>query len=312
MTLVQLKYLEAIFAHGFNISNAAKTLHTSQPGISRQIRLLEQELGINILVRHGGRIAGLTEQGARVMESAALILKEVANVKNIGDEVYRQEAGELRIAALHSVALSILPKAIAGVRSAYQAVTVEVQQASASHSFDLLQAGAVDFAVALEPPPAKFNLASFRICALPRLLLVRSDHPLLARSEVDLAAIAKYPLVFSNVLATEWDVARVFRMHGFEIRPMIRAMDASVIKSLVCQGAGIAILSGASYDEVRDVGVKSIDVSHLFEPCDMSLVLDPFRYIRGYGYLFIELMAKELTRTRVDRMIRAYVNKVRS
>ncbi|MBC9883720.1 hypothetical protein G8O24_41300 [Bradyrhizobium sp. INPA01-394B] len=145
---------------------------------------------------------------------------------------------------------------------------------------------------------------------MPRLLLLPHDHPLLSEKEIDLAAIARYPLVFSNVLTTEWDVTRVFRSRGFEIHPVIRAMDASVIKSLVLEGAGIAILSGAAYDAERDRSIKSLNVSHLFEPSDVSIVLDPFRFIRGYGYLFIELLAKEWTKARIDRIIRTHVDGV--
>jgi len=308
MTLTQLRYLVSIIEHGFNISKAAAALHTSQPGISRQVRLLEQQLGINILVRRAGRIVGVTEHGERVINSAKTIMKEVGSLKLMGDEMLGQETGELRIAALHSVALKLLPQPVVAVRNAYPEVVINVQQASATRAFDLLRAGEIELGITIEAPPSLYGLASLNVRTIPRILLAPEGHELLDQDSISLEDIARHPMVFSNAVTVgSWDVLRTFQKHNIEVSPLVYAMDASVIKSYVRHGAGIAVLSGASFSEGDDPGLRAVDVSHLFKETSISIVFDPYTYMRGYVYKFIEVLAPQWTKSKIEQEVRSQV-----
>lgn len=308
MTLTQLKYLVAIVEQGFNITRAAEVLHTSQPGISRQIRLLEEELGISMLMRNGGRIVGLTEEGVRVATSAKRIVKEVGSLKLMGEEFLQQETGRLCVATLHSLALSMLPSAVVGIRTHYPEVTLEVRHASASHCFDLLRAGDIDLGITIEEPAKSYGLAALPLRTFPRMLILPHGHALLESTSIELDDIACYPLIFQDALASSgWEVARVFKARGIELKPAIQTMDASVIKAYVEHGAGIAIVSGAAFDVQRDRGLRAIDLSHIFAPSLISAVFDPLRYMRGYAYEFIEMLAPTWTKKKIDESIRDMV-----
>jgi len=307
MTLTQLGYLVAIVEHGFNISKAASTLHTSQPGVSRQIKLLEVELGINILTRRGGRIVGLTEHGQRVAEAAKVIVKEAGRLKSMRDEILGHGAGELRVATLHSIAMTVLPMAVLAMRNDFPSVTIDVQQASAAHCFELLGAGEIDLALTIEVPLTSHHLATLPMGSVGHVLLVPDGHPLLNKKTVTLEDIASHPLVFSRATGSNWGVTRVFVKHGIELKPSIYVMDVSVIKSFVQAGAGISIVSRASYDEKQDRNVRAIDISHMFAPSQLSIVFDPFRYMRSFAYRFIESLAPAWTPHKVLQEIRSHV-----
>ena len=309
MTLTQLKYLVAIVEQGFNITRAAAVLHTSQPGISRQIRLMEEELGITMLSRNSGRIVGLTEEGIRVAMSAKRIVNEMTSLKLMGEEFLQQETGKLSIVTLHSFALSTLTEAIIMIRTRYPEVTIDVQHASASQCFEMMRAGGIDLGITIEEPPESYGLASLPLGTVPRVLIVPQGHPLIKRDSIGLADIASYPLIFHRSLASSgWAVARTFKKQGIELKPTVEAMDASVIKAYVEHGAGIAIISGAAYDPKRDPGLYAIDLSHIIEPSYISAVLDPFRYMRGFVYEFIEKLSPRWTKRNVDDAIRDIVS----
>lgn len=306
MTLTQLKYLVAIVEQGFNITRAASVLYTSQPGISRQIRLLEEELGISMLARSGGRIVGLTEEGKRVAKSAKRIVNEMGSLKLMGEEFLQQETGRLSVVTLHSFALSTLTSAVVGVRERYPEVTIDIQHASASQSFELLRAGSVDLAVTIEEPPSAYGLVSLPVGNVPRVLVLPHGHPLCDCDPIRLEDIAAYPLIFHrSFVSSGWAVTRVFKAHGIEPKPVLEAMDSSIIKTYVERGAGIAIISGAAYDAGRDKGLCAIDLSHIINPSPVSVVLDPLRYLRRYVYDFVETLAPRWTKKRIDDEIRA-------
>lgn len=305
MTLTQLKYLVAIVDQGFNITRAAAVLHTSQPGISRQIRLLEEQLGISMLLRVGGRITGLTEEGVRVARSAKRIVKEVSSLMRMGEEFMQQETGRLSVATVHSLALSMLPPAVLGVRTRYPGVTIAVQHASASQCFDLLRIGDLDLGVTIEAPASSSGLVALPLQTVPRVLIVPPGHELLSCDLIGLEDIAVCPLIFpESMINGDWAVSRVFKANGIDLQPVIEAMDASVIKAYVEQGAGVAIISGAAFDPQRDHGLRAIDVSHLFEPSYIFGVFDPLRFMRGYAYEFIELLAPAWSKLKIEAAIR--------
>jgi LysR family cys regulon transcriptional activator len=308
MTLTQLRYFAAIVESGFNISRAAQVLHTSQPGVSRQIRVLEEQLGTNLLERTGGRIVGLTETGTRVLVTARRILKDADSLKSMSDEFLQQEVGQLTIATMHTHAHAVLPKAVAALRRRYPGVVVEIRQASPSLILDLARAGEVDLGLTIEIPAASHRLAAFPLMQIPRILIVPRNHPLLKKRSVTLQDLTLYPMICQHALsAGGWAVTRVFKEHGVDMTPAIYAMDASVIKAHVEEDAGIAVISGVLFDPKRDSRIRAINVSHIFEPSTMTAVVDPYRYLRGYTYDFIAQLAPDWTRQAIDDAIRKVV-----
>jgi DNA-binding transcriptional LysR family regulator len=304
MTLTQLTYVIAVIEHGFSISKAAAALHTSQPGISRQIRVLEQQLGTLVFARARGRIVGLTQSGEFVAASAKRITKEAESLTLMGADFLHQVTGRLRIGTLHAVAISVLLQGIKSMRTRHPGVTIDVEQASGSRCFELLRAGNIDLGITIERPADSYRLVSLPFLKLSRILVVPRGHPLLKLKAVALADIARYPLICLNALAnTSWLVARVFQAQGVPFEPAIRTMDAAVIKAYIEVGAGIAILSAGSFDTKRDRRLRAINVDHLFEPSEISLILDPTVYLRGYTYEFIESLAPAWTKKRIDDAI---------
>lgn len=303
MTLTQLRYLVAIAENGCNISRAAGALHTSQPGISRQVRLLELELGASLLNRQDARIVGLTETGLRVLATARRILKDADDLKQLGSDFLEQEEGKLTVATLHPYALAVLPPAVAQIRRIYPGVVVDVRQASPSGMIDMVRAGDVDLGITIEPPGPAQGLLGLGLASVPRVLIATEGHPLLDLPEITIQDIARHPMICQEALASSswWGVSRVFRAHGFEWKPVIHAMDASVIQAYVAQGAGIAILPSVL---PLAANVRSRSVEHLFGASELTALLDPQRHHRGFVLEFIRLLAPALTREVILRSLR--------
>jgi LysR family cys regulon transcriptional activator len=301
MTLTQLRYLIAIVDHGFSISRAAQALHTSQPGISRQIRVLEEQLGTAVLARNGGRIVGVTESGMHAVATARRIVKDVESLKLMGEEFLQQEGGRLAVGTLHTYAMSMLPSAIALLRQRYPRVVVDVRQASPGLTFELVAAGELDLGVTIELPPPETGLLGLPIGEIPLALIVPVGHELLERQPVTLKDLLRYPMICLGSSTGSWGVNSVYKAQGLALQPAIYAMDASVIQSYVAAGAGIAVIPGSL---PTSPSVRSIDVAHLFPPSRLTAVIDPRRYLRGYLYDFIAQLAPAWTKRAVDLAIR--------
>lgn len=309
MTLIQLRYLVAVVENGFNISLAAEVLHTSQPGISRQIRLLEEHLGVLILHRKGGRITGLTEDGEQVFLSAKRIVSEAGVLGQRRDDFANHATGRLRVAANHTVALTMLPRPIAQLRAKLPGVKVDIRTEDANTAFSLLRGGDLDVGLATELPDSSYRLVAFLLNCSPRVVLVPTGHPLLDLEAIEVRDIAAYPLIVEDMLtSTNRAMVRSFRAHGVEPEPAIRTTDTTVTKSLVECGAGIAIVAAVAYDSERDQGVRAIDISHIVDPGQLWAVTDPFRHVPGYVFDLIELMSPKWTRQMVEREVRVAVN----
>jgi LysR family cys regulon transcriptional activator len=302
MTLTQLRYLAAIAEHGFNISRAAAALHTSQPGISRQIRVLEQQLGAPILARSRGRVSGLTSAGMQALARARRILSEVEHLRLMGKDAAGEVVGTLGVATQHSYAISIVPRAVAAMRKRFPGVSVIVQQAAAGLGVEMVRYGDVDIAITIEPPPPASGLAGLHIATIPLVLIVPDGHPLLKSRSIKLEDILAHPFIGPvSSSSADWGVRRVFNAHGVELQPAISVMNAGVMQSYVAAEAGIAIVP-ASLPRVP--GVRTIAVEHLFKPNSITAVLDPHRPLSGYLYEFISKLAPAWTKAGIDRAIR--------
>ncbi len=308
MTLQQLRYLVATVESGFNISRAAQSVHTSQPGISKQLRLLEQQLGTVLLARNSSRIVGLTDNGEKVYEAAQRILRETRGLAQMGEDFMGQQSGRLTIATLHTYAHALVPPAAARFRQQYPNVAIELLQASPGQIIELVRAGEADIGISMETPDERSGVCALPFLKAPRALLVPKDHPLLDCEKLTLEEMAKYPFVVQAGLTTGgWAVSQVLKARGFNIEAAVTAPDASLMKACIEQGLGIAIMSSLMYHPDRDPGLRALDVSHLFDPSDVTLLLDPYRYLRGYVHHFIQMIAPEWERARVAERVREFV-----
>lgn len=301
MTLTQLRYLTAIVDCGFSISQAARVLHTSQPGISRQIRLLEQQLGAAILARNSGRIIGLTESGERVVHTARRVINDMESLAIMSQEYLTQESGTFTIGTLHTYALSLLPGALAAMHAQYPQVVIDVRQVTLPQSIAQVHDGELDIAITIGEPPIESNLIALHVVDIPLQLLVPEGHELTSRTDLGLADLLDYPMICLRSSTTSWGVSSVYKANGYDLRPAAYAMDASVMRSLVANGLGIAVLP-ASLPTIS--GTETLPVSHLFPPSSINALINPNRFVRGYVYAFLENLASQWTRNEVDFEIR--------
>jgi LysR family cys regulon transcriptional activator len=305
MKLQQLRYLVEVARHGLNVSEAAQALHTSQPGISKQIRLLEEELGVALLVRHGKRVTELTEPGRLVLGVAERMLQDADNLKQIGREYGKEGAGSLTIATTHTQARYVLPPVIQRFRRSYARTRLSLREGSPEHILALLQVGAADLAIVTEIDDLPEGCVALPCQRWPRCVVTPLGHPLLREPRLTLEALARHPLVTDDVaLRDSSPVRRAFEARSLSPEVALTAIDADVIKAYVELGLGVGILARMAFDPARDHGLRLIDAGHLFEPGTTRIALRRNAWLRGYVYDFIGLFAPRLTRDVVERTLR--------
>ena len=303
MKLQQLRYLTEIARRGLNVSEAAEALHTSQPGVSKQIRALEEELGIDVFVRHGKRLVSVTEPGKAVIAIAERILAEASNLKRAGEEFANDKLGTLTIAATHTQARYALPKAVAAFKRRYPQVELHIHQGNPTQICDQVVAGEADLCVATEMIDRYAELVSLPVYQWNRSVVVPPKHPLLKR-KLTLEALAEYPIVtYDYAFANRSLVQKAFEARGLVPQIVLSAQDSDVIKTYVELGLGVGILAKMAFDPQRDRSLRAIDASHLFESSTTRLGIKRGAYLRRYAYDFIEAFAPQLPRTLVERVV---------
>jgi LysR family transcriptional regulator, cys regulon transcriptional activator len=304
MKLQQLRCLAEVARRGLNVSEAAEALHTSQPGVSKQIRALEDELGVEVFVRHGKRLVSVTEPGKAVVAIAERILAEAQNLRRAGEEFANDQLGTLTIAATHTQARYALPKAVAAFKRRYPKVELHIHQGNPTQIREQVLAGEADMGVATE------MLAVPELITLPvyqwnRCVVVPPKHPLLKESPLTLERLAEYPIVtYDFAFANRSLVQKAFESRGLTPHVVLSAQDSDVIKTYVELGLGIGILAKMAFDAKRDILLRAIDASHLFESSTTRLGIKRGAYLRRYAYDFIELFAPHLARNTVERAVR--------
>ncbi len=300
MNLQQLRYLREIARNGLKVSDAAETLFTSQPGISKQIRLLEEELGVTILVRNGKRITALTEPGHIVVNIAERILQDTDNLRAIGREFNAGDRGTLVIATTHTQARYALPPVVARFIQRYPQVRLILREGSPAHIATLLLDGAADLGIATEADEAFTELVTLPCAQWTRGVITPLNHPLLDAGKLTLKKVAAYPLItYDFALTPNSPIRRAFDQAGIQPNVVLTAIAADVIKTYVEMGMGIGILARMAFDPVRDHGVRLIDADHLFDASTTRIALRSNAFLRGYVYDFIELFSPALTRQTV-------------
>lgn len=306
MKLQQLRYALEVYRHNLNVSEAAEALYTSQPGISKQIRLLEEELGVQIFIRSGKRVVSVSQPGKAVLELSERILRDVQNIKNIGSEFTDHDSGSLTIATTHTQARYVLPKIVADFVQRYPKVELSIKQGSPSTISHMVNSGEADFAIATESLDDHTELRKLPCYEWTHAIVVPHDHPLLeCRNPLSINDLAAFPLVtYEFAFNNGSSIARAFQKARIEQpKVALSAADTDVLKTYVKLGLGVGIMAKMAFDPKADADLQLVDADHLFEPSSTYIALRPGTYLRGYTYDFINLFAPQLTRERIDKIL---------
>ena len=301
MKLQQLRYIWEVAHHDLNVSLTAKSLYTSQPGISKQIRLLEDELGVEIFSRSGKHLTRVTPTGEKILKIAGDILRQVDGIKQLTQEHNSPNHGSLSIATTHTQARYALPSIIEGFIGKYPDVSLHMHQGTPVQISEKAADGTVDFSIATEALELFSDLLMMPCYRWNRCILVPKDHPLAQLDSLTLEDVALYSIVtyvFGFTGRSRLDDA--FREKGLKPKVVFTATDADVIKTYVRLGLGIGIIAHMAYDPEADSDLVAIEAGHLFESSVTSIGFRKGTYLRGYMYDFIEAFAPHLTRNVVD------------
>lgn len=305
MKLQQLRYIWEVARHDLNVSATAQALFTSQPGISKQIRMLEDELGVEVFERSGKHLTQVTPAGKSILKIAGDILQRVEAVKRVAQEVRDESKGELRIATTHTQARYALPSVISEFSKRFPEVALHMHQGTPMQIAEKAANGEVDFAIATEAMEHFTDLIMMPCYRWNRTVLVRRDHELAQGGLLTLEKVAKYPIVtyvFGFTGRSRLDVA--FKSRGLEPRVVFTAADADVIKTYVKLGMGVGIIAHMAYDKEEDKELIALDASHLFEPSVTRIGFRKGTFLRSYMYDFINAFAPHLTHGLIDEASR--------
>lgn len=304
MNLQQLKYLCAVVDHGLNVSEAALALFTSQPGISKQIRLLEDELGLRVFVRQGKRLASLTPAGEVVVATARRALREIANMKSVADEFRSEDTGTLAIATTHTQARYVLPKVLARFAAEFPKVRLVLHQGNPLQVAEQTAAGDVDIGIATEALTDYPELVTLPCYRWNRCVIVPRGNALAKVMPLTLEALAAQPIVTYDFAFTGRSaINAAFAAKGLAPNVVLTALDSDVIKTYVELGMGAGIIAQMAYDPEKDQGFEMLDASHLFAASTTRLALRRGVFLRGFVYRFITLFAPQYSRAAVEDTI---------
>jgi len=296
MNLRSLRYVIEVSRQGNHISKAAEALHASQPGVSKHIQIMENELGFEIFSRKRNRIVGLTEPGRELLSRAQRILSDVDSLRRLGEEYADHDGGTLTIATTHTQARYVLPRVIEKFVHRHPQVKLGLRQGDPVQIYELVESGEVDMAIGPQTTRKFPNLVMLPCLHLSRSVVAKAGHPILKAKKLTLEEIAKYPIITHDpVYSGRWGVMDAFQKVGIQPNVIFAAMNVDVSKTYVTLGLGIAILTTISFDRSYDKGLRARDASHLFSPSTTLVVLKPNSYQRGFVFDLIESLAPQLT-----------------
>lgn len=311
MKLQQLKYLLAIVDNGLNITAAADRLYTSQPGVSKQLKLLEEELGLQLFMRKGKSLDHVTRAGEQVIKRARLIMAEVEQIRSLATDYYHEDDGVLSIAATNTQARYVLPGIVRELRQRYPKVNLNLHQGNSAQIADLIAKDEIDFAIASGSDELFNNLLRLPGYHWDRTVLVPNDHALTRIDrEVTLSDLASYPLV-SDVFNfdDENSLKRSFGKLDLEANIVFTAGDADVIKTYVRMGLGVGIVAGMSYETHDRDNLTAIPVNGIFPRSTTWLGFRKNIVLRCYMTDFIQLFAPHVNGEQIERAARASTQK---
>ena len=308
MNFQQLRAVRETVRQRFNLTTVAEVLHTSQPGVSRQVRELEDELGVELFVRVGKRLTGLTEPGRAALPIVERLLAEAENLKRAGADFAQAGSGTLTVAATHSQARYALPPVVRDFLATHPDVTLHLNQGSPKQIARWLIDGEADIGVATEALADYEELVALPCYRWSHVVVVPTAHPLAEadrRGEtLTLEVLARHPLVtYEPGYTGRGHIDDAFDRAGLAREIVLSAMDADVVKTYVELGLGVGIVASIAFDPARDLALHAIDARHLFEVNTTRLAIRRGRYLRDYAFEFIRTFASPLSRALVERAL---------
>lgn len=300
MKIRQLQYVSEIGRRDFNVSTAASCLHTSQPGVSKQVRLLEKELGGQIFVREGRRLVGLTPHGQEIIGSIRRIVADAAYICSVFRERSAAPSATLTVATTHGQARYALTEVIKCYGARHPHVKITLRQASPPQIVDLVYHGEADLGITTDPPKSP-GVTALRCHDIGRVVVVPSGHPLARAQSITLKSLSVYPLItYEAAFQGRQKILKAFEDAGLSPSIVLSVSDADVMKMCIEHGIGIGVLFAIAYDPERDKGLSAIPAEHLFPPAKVSVVLNHNRQPRMHEFDFVEEFCKRWTRARVQ------------
>lgn len=305
MKLQQLRYLLEIEKQALNISKAACSLCTSQSGVSKQIALLEDELGIQIFERNARKLIAITVAGEKILKLSREIISKAEDIRLIAEEFSGQKKS-IAIATTHTQARYVLPVVVERFLSLYPAVNLNIQQGTPEQVAALLEQNDVDLAIATEVLASQESLIALPCYQWSRSIIIKKDHPLALKQRVTLEDIVQFPIVtYVQGFTGRYRQDEIFEKNNLEPNIVLEAVDADVIKTYVRLGLGVGIIADMAFDEKQDSDLLAIGVEHLFDMSTSYIAIKKDRYIKPYIYPFIEMFAPHLTHDVLVRVLEA-------
>ena len=296
MNIQQLRYVSEVAKRGLNVSEAAQALHTSQPGVSKQIRALEDELGVEVFVRQGRRFTAITDAGHEIVQAIDRILAGIANLKAVGAEFAHHAKGTLAVGVTHTQARYALPPIVTQFKKRFPDVKLKLLQGNPHQLARMVATGETDVSIATEALDAYPELVTIPCYRWHHCVVVPSRHPLARVKPLTLEAIAQYPIVtYDPTFAGRTAVDRTFAARNLAPDVVLTALDSDVIKSYVSLGLGVGIISSRAFRAGKDEGLKALDCEHLFPAQTTRLAFKRGAYLRSYIVEFIRLFAPHVT-----------------
>ncbi|HXZ55774.1 MAG TPA: CysB family HTH-type transcriptional regulator [Burkholderiales bacterium] len=301
MNFQQLRYVRETVRQGLNLTEAARKLYTSQPGVSKQIRELETELGVEIFVRHGKRIVAVTEPGKAVVDVIEQLLQEAENLKQVGQEFKDQTSGTLTLGTTHTQARYSLPKVVSEFKRRYPKVHLILKQGSPQQLAEMVIAREADIAIATEALDGYPKLIALPGYEWSHSVVVPARHPLAKGERLTLEELARHPIVtYDAAFAGRSHIDAAFGAQGLAPDIVLSAVDSDVIKTYVELGLGVGIIAAMAFDAKRDRSLRALDAGHLFGTMTTRVAVRRGAALRGYAYTFIELFSPRLNRRLVE------------
>jgi LysR family cys regulon transcriptional activator len=292
MNLQQLRYIAEVARRNLNVTEAAAALHTSQPGVSKQIRSFEEELGTDVFVRQGRRFVAITDAGREVVAAVERILAELANLKSIGEEFAHHAKGTLAVGVTHTQARYALPPIVTEFKKRFPDVKLKLLQGNPRQLASMVASGEADLAIATEALLEEPGLVTIPCYRWHHCVVVPERHPLAKVKPLTLEAIAEHPIVtYDPTFAGRTSVDRAFAARGLSPEIALTALDSDVIKSYVALGLGVGIISARAFRKGADEGLRALDCDHLFPAQTTRLAYKRGAYLRGFTVEFIRLIA---------------------
>jgi LysR family cys regulon transcriptional activator len=304
MNFQQLRSIREAARRGYNLTEVANVLFTSQPGVSRQIRELEEELGVEIFERNGKRLTGLTEPGKGILQIIDRLLLEAENLRQASHEYSGEKSGTLTVATTHTQARYVLPRVVQAFRKAFPDVRIALQQSSPEHIAEWVISGKADIGIATEGLSQFEDLVSFPCYSWNHVIVVPEGHPLASLSSISLQDLAQYPLITYDVGFTgRSHIDDAFKKAGIATDIVLTAMDSDVIQQYVSLGLGVGIVASMAIEYNRPGGLLALEATHLFAPNVTRLAVRRGAYLRSYTYEFILRFAPELRRSDIENAL---------